>query len=90
MRKTAIGSILMASIVVLLITGTTAAQEIGAVYDPEPNIDGYFEHTIDDWKFIGDARNERVHVLGVVYGNGAPDDLRLHLEHEFGLSTQSN
>jgi hypothetical protein len=90
MRKTAIRSILMASIVALLITGITAAQEIGAVYDPEPNIDGYFEHTINDWKFIGDAMNERVHVIGAVYGEGTTNDLRLHLETEFGLNTQSN
>jgi hypothetical protein len=89
MRKTAIRSILMASIVALLITGTTAAQPIGAVFDPEPNIDGYFEHTMDDWKFIGDAKNERAHVLGAVYKD-VPYDLTAHLEDAFGLNSQSN
>ncbi len=90
MRKTAIRSILMATVVLLLITGTTAAQEIGTVFDPEPNIDGHFEYTIDDWKFKGGVRNELVHVLSAVYGDGTPAMLRIHLEHEYGLNAQSN
>jgi hypothetical protein len=90
MRKTAISSILIALTTLLWITGTTVAQEIGDVYDPEPNIEGYFEYTVDDWKFIGSVENERIHVLSAVYDGKAPDDLGIHLETEFGLNTQSN
>jgi hypothetical protein len=90
MRETAIKYILIALTSLLLITGITAAQEIGTIYDPEPNIDGFFMYTIDDWKFIGNAENERIHVLSAVYDGKAPDDLGIHLETEFGLNTQSN
>jgi hypothetical protein len=89
MRKN-LRNLLTATTVLFLITGTIAAQEIGATFDPEPNIDGFFEYTVDDWKFIGDAENERTHVLSAVYSDGTPNMLRIHLETEYGLNTQSN
>jgi|GEM_PF-5184043 len=90
MRETTIRHLLIALTTLLLVTGTTAAQELGLIFDPEPKIEGHFEYTIDDWKFIGDARNERVHVLSAIYGDGTPAMLQVHLETENGLNSQSN
>jgi hypothetical protein len=90
MREISIRQLLIAMTTLLLIAGTTAAQEIGLIVDPDPNIEGYFEHTADDWKFKGPSENEVVHELAVIYGQGMNEDLVAHLELETGLGTQTN
>ncbi len=90
MREITIRHLLTALTTLLLIAGTTSAQEIGLIVDPIPNIEGYFEHTADDWKFKGPSENERAHELAVVYGQGINADLVAHIELETGLGAQTN
>jgi hypothetical protein len=81
MRKTAIRFILMASIVALLITRITAAQEIGVVFDPDPKTEGFFIYTgVGDrygWEYRSAINNhEYSHLVRALYAPDTPESLR--------------
>jgi hypothetical protein len=69
---------------------SVSGQEFGAIFDPDPEIPGYFMYTLNDWMFMGPVATERHHLLAAAYGDNTPESLRRHCECDLLVNTESN
>lgn len=89
MRTTRVAYIALTLGLILAIS-SVSGQQIGEIFDPNPEEEGYFVYTTDDWKFMGPIANERSHLLAAAYGDNVPESLSKLAELELGVNTESN